>query len=120
MEKSTNTTGYEADLSNKDKNLQFATGQAAASGVNTLIAAPGAGKQIKIVALQIQNESATATVGTLKFGTVAKWRTKLLADAIYQAPIPVNEEWSVGANLALVYDLAAANAHSYSVVYYVE
>lgn len=117
----TNTTNYEADLSNAERTLLYATGTAGASGVNTLIAAPGAGKQLKIVKLQLQNESSTATVAVLKFGTVAKWRIKTPADSTsLSAPIPDGSEWGVGTNLALVLDLGAANSHGYNVQYYVE
>ena len=117
----TNTTNYEADLSNASRTLMYATGTAGTSGDNTLIAAPGAGKQLKIVKLQLQNESSTATVNIVKFGTVAKWRIKAAADSVQlSAPIPDGEEWAVGANLALVLNLGGANSHGYNVQYYVE
>lgn len=121
MMHTTNTTNYEADLSNNEETIQYATGTASSSGVNTLIAAPGAGKKIKVISLQLQNESSTATVAIIKFGTVDKWRIKTPADsALLSAPIPAGGEWLVGTNLALVLDLGAANSHGYSVAYKVE
>ena len=51
-----------------------ATGTKSAAGDNTLIAAPGAGKQIVISALILQNESATATTLIVKAGATAVMR----------------------------------------------
>lgn len=121
MMHTTNTTNYEADLSNKENTVLFATGTAGASGVNTLIAAPGAGKKIRVLSLQVQNESSTATVAIVKFGTVAKWRVKTpAASALLSAPIPADGDWLVGTNLALVLDLDGANSHGYNVAYTLE
>lgn len=107
-------------LAGAGQTLLFATGTAASSGDNTLIAAP-TGAQIKIVALQIQNESATATTMILKFGSTAKWRTlaQLQGDGI-SLSLPLGREWLVGSGNALVLNLSAANSCGYSIAYYVE
>lgn len=107
-------------LAGAGQTLLFATGTAASSGDNTLIAAPP-GAQIKIAALQIQNESATATTMILKFGSVAKWRTlgQLQGDGI-SLTMPLGREWLVGNGNALVLNLSGANSCGYSVAYYVE
>lgn len=104
-----------------EKALQFATGTAASSGDNTLIAAPGGGTQLRIIALQIQNESAVATTMILKFGATAKWRTlaQLQGDGV-SIPLPAGRGWPVGGGNALVLNLSGANSCGYSVCYSVE
>lgn len=105
----------------QEKLLQFATGTAASSGDNTMIAAPVTGTQIRIIALQIQNESAVATTMILKFGSVSKWRTlaQLQGDGI-NMPLPAGRGWPVGNGNALVLNLSGANTCGYSVCYAVE
>jgi hypothetical protein len=104
-----------------EKSLLFATGTAASSGDNTLIAAPGGGAQIRILALQIQNESATPTTLILKFGAVSKWRTlaQLQGDGL-SIPLPAGRGWPVGVGNALVLNLSGANSCGYSICYSVE
>ena len=105
----------------QEKLLSFATGTAASSGDNTLIAAPGAGNQIRIIALQLQNESVVATTMILKFGSVNKWRTmaQLQGDGISMT-MPTGRGWPVGNGNALVLNLSGANTCGYSVCYAVE
>lgn len=114
----TNTIG---NVGIAEKTLLFATGTAASSGDNTIIAAPGSNVQIKIVALQIQNESSTATTMILKFGSTAKWRClgQSQGDGV-ALPIPAGRAWPVGNNAALVLNLSGANSCGYSVCYYTE
>lgn len=114
----TNTIG---NVNIAEKTLAFATGTAASSGDNTIIAAPGSGQQIKIVALQLQNESAVATTMILKFGSTAKWRTlaQLQGDGM-SFPVPAGRAWPVGNDAALVLNLSGANSCGYSVCYYTE
>lgn len=100
--------------------LQFATGTVSSSGDNTIIAAPVAGQEIKIVALQLQNESSAETTMILKFGATAKWRlvTTAKPDGMV-IPIPAGRAWPVGDNVALVLNLSGANSSGYNVAYYV-
>lgn len=99
--------------------LTFATGTAASSGDNTLIAAPGANVQIVIVGFQLQNESAVTSVTTvLKFGATAKYRALLAAGAF--APSYGKVSWKVGDNTALVLNLSAAVSTGYTIWYYTE
>jgi hypothetical protein len=98
-----------------------ATGTAAASGDNTLVAAPGAGKRIVISALIVQNESATATTAILKDGSTAILRClgQNQGDglALHFAP---ERELRLSADAALVLNLSGANSHGYSVIYHVD
>lgn len=105
----------------EEKIILFATGTANVSGDNTLIAAPTAGLQIKLVSIQIQNESVTATTGVLKFGATNKWRTLMQnqGDGILLV-IPAGREWGVGDNTALILNLSGANSVGYNVTYYTE
>lgn len=95
------------------------TGTAASSGDNTLIAAPGAGLQLVISGLIIQNESSTATTGIIKFGSTAKMRSLFQAqgDGVVRDLVPA---WEVGNNAALVLNLSGANSHGYSVSYWID
>lgn len=103
-----------------DKELLIATGTIALAA-NEVIAAPGAGKTIRIVALQLQSESATANVATVKFGATAKWRVRFVADGgLLVLPIPAGKALSVGTNVALNVDLSATESCNYNVLYYVE
>jgi len=98
-----------------------ATGTRSAAGDNTLIAAPGAGKQIVISALILQNESATATTMIVKAGATAVLRclNQNQGDglALHFAP---ERELQLGANAALILNLSGANACGYSVIYHVD
>lgn len=101
--------------------LTWATGAVASSGDNDLIAAPSAGQQHKIRAIQWQNETTTATTSILKFGTVAKWRLRAKDDGNgVLLVLRKGEEWAVGDGLALKLNLSGANSHGYSVAYYTE
>ena len=101
------------------QSLIHVTGTAATSGDNTLIAAPGVGRQIVISGLVIQNESSTSTTAILKFGSTAKMRTLLVSqgDGIVRDLEPA---WEVGANTALVLNLSGANSHGYSISYWID
>lgn len=103
----------------EEKDLIFVTGTAALSGDNTLIAAPAAGNEIVIVAIQIQNESVTETLSILKFGTTAKWRF-LAKDkgANYLIITSKGNHWHVGDNTAVILNLNGVNSFGYNIVYY--
>lgn len=99
--------------------LLVVAGTAASSGDNTLIAAPGAGRQIVVSGLQIQNESAVSTTVIVKFGATAAIRSILTAQGtgFIRDPEPAFE---VGNNNALVLNLSGANSHNYSVFYWID
>lgn len=97
-----------------------ATGTAATSGDNTLVAAPGAGNHLVIKELVVQNESSTATTVILKSGSTAKWRGRLAENDALSLGFSAGEEWRLGSNEALVANLSGANSHGYSVRYYIE
>lgn len=98
-----------------------ATGTAASSGDNTLIAAPGAGIRIVLVSIIIQNESSTATTMILKNGSTAYERilAQNQGDGLAHA-YPVDARKKLAANAALVLNLSGANSCGYSIEYYTE
>ncbi len=91
------------------------------SGDNTLVAAPGAGLQIVITSLILQNESATATTLIVKAGSSAILRVlcQNQGDGLTFIP-PAENPLALGANTALVLNLSGANACGYSITYYVD
>lgn len=104
-----------------EKTLLFATGTVNTSGDNTIIAAPSAGTQIKIVAFQIQNESATPTTYILKKGATAFWRAYAFGQGNGATlNLNVGREIALGSAAALVLNLSAANITGYSILYYTE
>lgn len=98
-----------------------AAGTKAASGDNTLIAAPGAGNRLVVQLILIQNESAVATTVQLKSGSTVCYRHLLQnqGDAFGRAH-ERSREWRLGANEALVLNLSGANSHGYNVEYWTE
>ncbi|RTK99378.1 MAG: hypothetical protein EKK57_09640 [Proteobacteria bacterium] len=105
----------------EEKTLLFATGTASVSGDNTLIAAPGSGQEVVIVAAEVQNESAVETLIILKFGATTKWRF-LAKDkgAGGQAPIQQGFVWHVGENIPLTLTLNGNNQIGYNIIYYLK
>jgi hypothetical protein len=97
------------------------TGTTATSGDNTLIAAPGSGKQIVISQLILQNESATATTLVVKAGATAILRVlcQNQGDGLSQV-YPPERCLAIGDNTALVLNLSGANSCGYTVLYYVD
>lgn len=84
----------------------------------TVIAAPGAGKEIFIKEIQLQSEVATANVITLKKGTVAMRRVKLITDGmLVNIQYKDDEGINVGNNVAFVINLSAATAMNYYIQY---
>lgn len=98
-----------------------ATGTAASSGDNTLVAAPAAGYRLVIYDLQIQNESATATTCLIKSGSTTKRRFYggAAGDGLLLM-FPPGHEMRLGAAEALVLNLSGANSHGYTVRYMTE
>jgi hypothetical protein len=93
----------------------------ATSGDNTLAAAPGAGLQIVITSIVLQNESATATTMIVKAGATAVLRAlgQNQGDGIALV-FPPGQALALGANTALVLNLSGANSCGYSIAYYVD
>lgn len=96
-------------------NTAIVSGTAAASGNNTLIAAPAAGYRITVYALYIQNESATDTTIILR-DHVARWRALLAQYGWFILDTP----WRLNEAAALTLNLSGANSHGYSVQYAIE
>jgi hypothetical protein len=97
------------------------TSTTATSGDNTLVAAPGAGLQIVITTLILQNESATATTMLVKAGSTAVLRVlgQNQGDGIALV-FPPGQGLALGSNAALVLNLSGANSCGYSIFYYVD
>jgi hypothetical protein len=104
-----------------EKSLAYATGTAALSGDNTLVAAPGANIRLVVTAFTIQNESATATTMILKSASTNRWRVlgQAQGDGLAMT-FPVGQGWKLAANEALLLNLSGANSCGYSVQYYTE
>ena len=97
-----------------------ATGTAAVSGDNSLIAAPGSGKQIGVVAFTIQNLSATPTTMILKWGSVEVFRFLGQTQGAHVAlAMPPGRELIGADNQPLLMNLSGANSCGYAVIYYV-
>lgn len=106
------------------KTLLVYTGAPAASGDNTLIAAPGAGVKIVVVGFSQVLTVAVATVGLLKDGaagaTKARWSGATIGAGIPLFFFPERRELRLTANTALVLNLSAANAVDTQVYYFLE
>lgn len=104
-----------------DRPLLSVTGVKANSGDNELIPAPGAFHRLVIVALCIQNESATPTTMILKEGATAFRRVlgQNQGDGVAITYHPGREK-RLTENAALALNLSAANACGYSVDYFIE
>jgi hypothetical protein len=104
-----------------EKVITTVAGTASTSGDNTLVAAPGSGVKLVIVAFTIQNESTTATTILLKSGSTTKRRALLQSQGDgYGVVFPAGREWKLGTNEALVLNLSGANSHNYTVDHYSE
>jgi len=101
--------------------LTTATGTAASSGDNTLVAAPSAGNRLVVYDLQIQNESSTATTCLIKSGSTTRRRFYAAAagDGILLQFAP-GREFRLAEAEALVLNLSGANSHGYTVRYATE
>lgn len=92
----------------------------AASGDNTIIAAPGAGLRLVIKSLTVQNESGTETTVLIKWGSVVKERKVNEPKKGFSMYFEAGSEWVLPENTALIVNLSGANDHNYSVSYVVE
>ena len=97
------------------------TGTKAASGDNSLIAAPGAGLCIVVEGFALQNESATATTLILKEDVGAEAVSLFRYYAHTQgAGVTWNYPKKLTANKALNLNLSGANSCGYTVWYHIE
>lgn len=93
----------------------------AASGDNSIIAAPGAGYRLKLHSFQVQLEAATATTVIIKSASTTVGRVYLHSQG--QGRIkewPVGRERRLGTNEALLINLSGANAVGYEIEYEIE
>jgi hypothetical protein len=92
------------------------TGTVSASGNTTLIAAPGAGYQLVLQKLLVQNATSTATTVILKAGATSQItiRTPADGDGLLDTFDPT---WLVAEDTALVINLSGANTHVWTVRY---
>lgn len=100
--------------------VSVAAGTKAASGLNTLIAAPAAGYRIVVYAFVVQNESATATTMELQ-DAVTRWRVlgQNQGDGLAMA-FDALQPWRLNEATALTLKLSGANSCGYSVQYAIE
>jgi hypothetical protein len=104
------------------KTLTQISGSTATSGDQTLVAAPAAGSRIVVTAFVVQNASATASTAKLINGSagVGWWCLgQNQGDGLAMSFAP-GAEWRLTAATALVLNLSGANAHYYSISYFVE
>jgi len=87
------------------------SGTKAVAGNNTILPAPGAGKQIVVHLMDVQNESATATTVQL-IDIVARFRIVL-----DQYRMMYFVDWRLNPNTALTMNLSGANQIGYSIQY---
>jgi hypothetical protein len=101
--------------------LSVATGTAANSGDNTLIAAPSAGNRLVVHDIQLQLEAATATTMLIKSGSTTKRRfyANAIGDGLFLI-YPAGKEFRLGTAEALVLNLSGANSVGYTVRYTTE
>lgn len=101
--------------------LTTASGTAASSGDNTLVAAPSAGNRIVVHDLQLQLEAATATTMLIKSGNTTRRRfyAGAAGDGLLLSYAP-GKEFRLGAAEALVLNLSGANSVGYTVRYTTE
>lgn len=97
------------------------TGTVSSSGDNTIVAAPGEGKQIVVTEIVLQLEGDTATTAILKSGSTAKKRVYMpnAGDGVALTYHPAFA-WALGENEALVLNLSGANQVGYTFSYYIE
>jgi len=97
-------------------------GQASSSGDNTLVAAPGSGKRIRVGFAMIQNASSVLTTAILRSGTGTNGLRYLGANQGDGIQITFQQagEWTLDTNEALILNLSGANAWNYTIAYSVE
>jgi hypothetical protein len=117
------TNGWSLVAAAADKTLLTVSGTAAASGDNTLIAAPGSGVKLVLAGIILQLEGTTAT--TLRLTNGASGSTVLRSFAPNQGDgvalaFSRDARPKLTANTALILNLSGANTCGYTVWYYTE
>jgi hypothetical protein len=100
----------------------YLSGTISTSGNNTIVAAPGSGNYIRILNLELQNESAVETLAIVRSGTSTDRRRVLLSakgtvgfrDRVEYHP---HSPLDLAANTALVINLNGANTIGYNITY---
>lgn len=104
--------------------LAVVEGQTSALGETTLIAAPGANRNIYIVMAQLQSEGQTTQLVTLRQGSGAAnniWRVRVISGQMpLNVSVPAGNAFRLGANKALVLNLTVAAEVGYAIAYYVK
>jgi hypothetical protein len=91
-----------------------ATGTAAGAGDNTVVAAPAAGYKLIVLYAKAQNESATATTATFKYGTTTVARGLLAQYGVLERDYGLYP-LELPAATAFLLNLSGANSHGYMV-----
>ena len=102
--------------------VTWLAGTAAANGNNTVVAAPGAGARIVVVYAHVQNASATASTAQFTNGERGAAGARFLGrtQGAGQAFDMHAHPWRLDEDKALILNLSGANAHGYTVGYYIE
>ena len=102
--------------------MSVAEGDVSVTGATTVIAAPGAGVNIVLSSMLIQNISAVATTAQVVDGNGNVSAAHLLQTqgAGLSIAWPVAREWRCPDNTPLSISLSAANLHHYTIYYYTE
>ena len=103
-------------------NLSVAEGEVSVTGATTVIATPGAGVNLVLSSMLIQNVSAVATTAQVVDGNGNVTAEHLLQTqgAGLSVAFPVAREWRCPDNTPLSISLSAANLHRYTIYYYTE
>ncbi len=102
--------------------MQVAEGDVSVTGATTVIAAPGAGVNLVLSSMLIQNVSAVATTVQVVDGNGNVTADHLLQTqgAGLSVAFPVAREWRCPDATPLSISLSAANLHRYTIYYYTE
>ena len=93
--------------------------QISSSGDNTILSAPGAGREYVLASLQIQNASSSDTTALVKSGATTKLAVVMPSkgDGLVKELEPC---WRYGDNAAVVVNLSGANAVWVQATYWIE
>ena len=111
-----------ADMGNYGIAEVYLSGTISTSGNNTIVVAPGSGNYIRILNLELQNESAVETLTIVRSGTSTDRRRVLLSpkgtfgfrDRVEYHP---HSPLDLATNTALVINLNGANTIGYNITY---
>jgi len=99
----------------------YASGTVSQTGTVHLIDAPGAARRLVVDYFTAQLSGATATAGTVQFGTVATASFDLEQYSAYGfGAAHVGHEWRLPTNTALVFSAAGTSQFRWSARYFTE